>query len=129
MKFFIIGGVAVVALIAGYWLGSVVLAKAIQPKIKEIEKTQAIDRANYLFTLRREIANILVWQDPQRYCKLYQDLCSELNSLKSWRQEELNKRLNELSLKYPFYHDFDIFENKEYVYIRMLFGSNMMSLN
>jgi hypothetical protein len=112
MELFFVG---LVALVFGFFLGAKLIAKGSLPGIKEIQKTQAIDRANYLFTLRRELANILIWRDSQRYVKLYQELCSEFNSFKSWRLEEVNKRLSELSKKYEFYNDFDIIGSKEYV--------------
>lgn len=115
MDFYLIGVIALIALIVGMLLGSKVITKTIQPEIKELLKNRAIDRASYLFTLRREIANILIWQDPQRFVKLYQELCSEINSYKSWRPEEINKHLLELSKKYPEYNDFDCIGIKEYV--------------
>jgi hypothetical protein len=73
--------VGLVALVVGFFLGAKLIAKGSLPGIKEMQKHQAIDRANYLFTLRRELANILIWRDPQRYVKLYQELCSEFNIL------------------------------------------------
>ena len=112
MELFLVG---LVALVVGFFLGFKLIAKAAQPEIKEMQKNQAIDRASYLFTLRRELANILIWRDPHRYVKLYKELCSEFNSFKSWRLEEINKRLSELSKKYPFYADFDTIGKKEYV--------------
>jgi len=112
MELFFVG---LVALVVGFFLGFKLFAKAAQPEIKEMQKNQAIDRASYLFTLRRELANILIWRDPQRYIKLYKELCSEFNSFKSWRLEEINKRLSELSKEYPFYADFDTIGSKEYV--------------
>jgi hypothetical protein len=36
-------------------------------------------------------------------------------SFKSWRLEEINKRLSELTKEYEFYNDFDIIGSKEYV--------------
>ncbi len=112
MELFLVG---IVALVVGFFLGAKLIAKGSLPGIKEMQKDQAIDRSNYLFTLRRELANKLIWQDPQRYLKLFQELSSEFKSFKSWRLEEINKRLAELSEKYPFYDDFDIIESKEYV--------------
>ena len=112
MELFFVG---LVALVVGFYLGAKLIAKGSLPGIKEMQKNQAIDRASYLFTLRRELANILIWRDPQRYVKLYQGLCSEFNSFKSWRLEEINKRLSELTKEYPFYKDFDTIGSKEYV--------------
>ena len=112
MELFLVG---LVALVVGFFLGAKLIAKGSLPGLKEIDKAQAIDRANYLFTLRRELANILIWRDSQRYVKLYQELCSEFKSFKSWRLEEINNRLSELSKEYEFYNDFDIIGSKEYV--------------
>jgi hypothetical protein len=112
MELFFVG---LAALIVGLLLGMKFTAKAALPGIKDIQGTQAIDRANYLFILRRELANILIWRDPQRYLRLYQELSSELSSLGSWRLEEVKKNLAELCKKYPSYDDFDIIASKEYV--------------
>ena len=112
MEFFLVG---LVALIVGFLLAMKLAAKGTAALVKEIEKTQAIDRANYLFTLRRELANLLIWRKPRRYLQLYHELSSELVSLESWRIEEINKRLAELCKKYPSYNDFDIISSREYV--------------
>ena len=112
MELFFVG---LVALIIGFILGMKLTSKATLPAIKDIKGTQAIDRANYLFILRRELANILIWRDSQRYLRLYQELSSELSSLESWRHEEIKRRLAELCEKYPDYDDFDIIASKEYV--------------
>ena len=76
---------------------------------------QAIDRANFLQTLRREIANILVWRDPQRYLSLYREIRQEIRSLQSWRLEDVRRRLAKLRKKYPNYSDFDGVATREYV--------------
>ena len=112
MELFFVG---LVALVVGFFLGAKLIAKGSLQGLKEIDKAQAIDRANYLFTLRRELANILIWRDSKRYVKLYQELSSEFKTFKSWRLEEINKRLSELTKEYEFYNDFDIIGSKEYV--------------
>lgn len=112
MEFFSVG---LVALVVGLMLGLKLAAKEATRLIKERETSQAIDRANYLFTLRRELANLLIWRDPRRYLQLFQELSSEFKSFESWRTQEINKRLLELSKKYPHYDDFDILGSKEYV--------------
>jgi len=103
------------SLIGGFWLGIKIYSKTVIPVLKDKDKTQAIDRANYLMVLRRELANILVWRDPQRYISLHKKLILDSKSLESWRSEEIKKRLAELTVKYPFYVDFDFIGLREYV--------------
>jgi hypothetical protein len=89
--------------------------KSANPIWQEALTTQAIDRANYLGTLRRELANILVWRDPQRYLQFYRKLHAEITSLVSWRHEEVDKRLTELRSRYQFYSDFDAMSTRDHV--------------
>lgn len=107
--------VGVIAFIGGYLGGRKARANAVVPVLNDVSLTQTIDRANYLHTLRRELANILVWRNPQRYLELYRQIHTEILSLKSWRAEEISKRLVELSLKYPNYSDFDFVGTREYI--------------
>lgn len=105
----------IAALIIGFVFGFKSGAKTVVPTLKGTSYTQAIDRANYLQTLRRELANILVWHNPQKYLSLYQQLLAEITSFGSWRPEAIQKRLAELSQKYPIYSDFDVIATREYV--------------
>jgi hypothetical protein len=115
--------VALFALIVGFFSGFKLTAATMTRTLEELSEKQAEDRANYLFTLRRELANILIWRDPQRYLRIFKDLGSKFESLKSWRIEEINKNLSDLSEKYPFYGDFDGIGSKEYV----LYSSSLLS--
>lgn len=103
------------SLVGGFWLGAKLSSKVAIPVLKDRDRTQAIDRANYLRVLRRELANILTWRDPQRYISLHNQLILDSKSLESWRSEEIQKRLAELSVKYPSYDDFDVIGLREYV--------------
>ena len=103
------------SLVGGFWLGAKLSSKVAIPVLKDRDRTQAIDRVNYLRVLRRELANILIWRDPQRYISLRKQLTSDCKSFESWRIEEIEKRLAELSTKYPSYDDFDVIELREYV--------------
>jgi hypothetical protein len=103
------------SLTVGIWLGFKLYSKTIIPVLNDKDKTQAIDRANYLKVLRRELANILVWRDPQRYIALHKKLTLDSKNLESFRSEEIKKRLAELTAKYPFYVDFDVIGLREYV--------------
>lgn len=107
--------VGLVALIGGFMLGAKLTEMAVAPRLNKVSNEQAIDRANYLQILRRELANQLVWRDPQRYLQLYRQLHSEVASFGSWRPEEVRKRLAELCRKYPNYDNFDTIGTREYV--------------
>lgn len=102
-------------LIGGYVIGVKMTSWVTKPVIKDKDLSQAIDRGNYLQTLRRELANLLIWRDPRRYLKLFQQLSTELEGIKFWRLEEVQKRLSELYEKYPNYNDFDVIGSREYV--------------
>ena len=107
--------VGIVALIVGYIFGRKSGARALVPALSQASNTQAIDRANFLQTLRRELANILIWRNPQRFLELYRHIHAEVSSLKSWRPEAIRKRHAELCSKYPNYSDFDAIGTREYV--------------
>jgi hypothetical protein len=70
---------------------------------------------NYLNTLRRELANHLVWQDPDRYLQLYQLIHVETATFKDLQRSQAQARLLELSKKYPQYQDFDLLGTRDYV--------------
>lgn len=112
MELFFVG---LASLIGGYVIGVKLTAWVAKPGVREKDFSQAIDRGNYLQTLRRELANLLIWRDPQRYLKLFQELSAELAPIKLWRPEEVQKRLSELCEKYPNYIDFDAIQSREYV--------------
>lgn len=112
MELFFVG---LAFLIIGYVTGVKITSWATKQVIREKDLTQAIDRGNYLQTLRRELGNLLLRRDPQRYLELFQQLSAELTSIKFWRPEELQKRLSGLCEKYPNYNDFDVIGSREYV--------------
>jgi hypothetical protein len=112
MEVFIVG---LAALVGGFVLGARLNSSSVVPTLTQVSNTQAIDRANFLQTLRRELTNVMVWRNPQRYLQLYRQLNSEILSLRSWRPEETSKRLAELVSKYPHYSDFDAIGTREYI--------------
>jgi len=107
--------IGIVALVGGFVFGSRLAAKEIAPALTRVANTQAIDRANFLQSLRRELANVLVWRNPQRYLQLYRNIHAEMSSLESYRPEEVRKQLMDLCKKYPNYNDFDVIGTREYV--------------
>ncbi|WP_210336185.1 hypothetical protein, partial [Rhodomicrobium udaipurense] len=65
---FIIAGIALV-------IGFIVGVKASQSSsgrvLEHVLIAQAHDRHNLLATLQRELANLLIWRDPERFKCLY----------------------------------------------------------
>lgn len=76
---------------------------------------QAHDRNNLLNTWRREIANLIVWHDPDRYVDLYKTLHAEVSGYKDWKLEALQTKYDEISGRYPNYSDFDPFGTRLHV--------------
>src|SRR5262245_13904843 len=72
----------------------------------DVRTAKAHDRNNLLNAWRREIANMLVWRDPDRYLELYRSLHAEVATYKNWKQGELQAKYDELSKQYPQYEDF-----------------------
>jgi hypothetical protein len=107
--------VGLAALIIGCVLGYRSGVLKVSPLLPEVLNTQAIDRANFTLVLRREIANVLVWRNPQRYLECYSQLHKEIGLLKGLPASDLARRLTELSTKYPNYSDFDAIGTREYV--------------
>jgi hypothetical protein len=70
---------------------------------------QAHDRINLLNTWRREIANVLVWSDPDRYLDFYRTLHTEVSTYKDWTLDALQAKHDALVKQYPQYSDFDGF--------------------
>ena len=115
MEIVVLAVVALLALWFGFSMGAKTHAKAVSPGLAELARAQAIDRANYLQTLRRELANILIWRDPRQYLALYKDLHTEISGFNSWQLEAIKDRLKEVCKTYPNYNDFDQIGTREYV--------------
>lgn len=127
VELIVLAVVAGLALWAGVGLGARGAAKVVAPKIDVISRTQAIDRANYLQTLRRELANIMIWHEPRTYLELYKALHAEVSGYRSWRADAIKARLAELCEKHPNYIDFDHIGTREYVLYSD--GTDMLSNN
>jgi hypothetical protein len=106
---------SVISLALGVFIGFRFIAGSLRPELSSSAQSQAIDRANYLQTLRRELANILIWRDPGGYLELYKTLHTETKSFASWRPDAIKARLAELYSKYPNYSDFDLIATREFV--------------
>ena len=76
---------------------------------------RAEDRHAYLSTLSRELANYMVWHDPDRYHRLYVSLLKEATLLAGLSKENMQKRYDEIAARYPQYRDFDAIGTRPYV--------------
>jgi hypothetical protein len=74
---------------------------------RDVRTAQAHDRNNLLDTWRREIANLLVWRDPDHYIDLYRSLHHEVSAYRKWEKAALQAKFDEISKRYPHYEDFD----------------------
>jgi len=114
MEIVVIGGL-LVAVVLAFNFGSKATASAAKVTIAKLLSDQAHDRMNFLSTLRRELANILIWSDPVRFRQLYQLVMTETGALKDLTSKGAQQRLDALSAKYPNYQDFDIIGTRVYV--------------
>jgi hypothetical protein len=105
----------IIALIGGIAIGIKLQANNARQKIKELMRSQAHDRFHYLATLRREIANILIRQDPDRFLVMYENIIAELQNVSDANRDALKKRFDSLCEKYPQFIDFDAVGTKDYV--------------
>lgn len=102
-------------LIFGIWLGAKVRHAAAQSIFEKAAASQAHDRNNFLALARRQIANLLIWRDPDRFLRTYELLHTEERAIPEMRPEAVRARLRELCNKYPNYSDFDALGTRDYV--------------
>lgn len=82
---------------------------------RDVRTAQAHDRNNLLNTYRREIANVLVWSDPDRYLEFYRTLHAEISTYNEWKIDALQAKHDELAKRFPQYEDFDAFGTRLHV--------------
>jgi|KBSSwiStaDraftv2_1062776.scaffolds.fasta_scaffold199513_2 hypothetical protein len=82
---------------------------------RDVRTAQVHDCNNLLNAYRREIANVLVWRDPDRYLDFYRTLHTEVSTYKDWKIDALQAKHDELAKKYPQYADFDGFGTRLHV--------------
>lgn len=119
MEFLIAIAIIAAIFIAGFSVGAKLAQTAAKSSTgfasDDVLVAQAHDRNNLLNTWRREIANILVWRDPDRYLNLYRTLHTETSAYKSWKSAALQAKFDELCKKHPNYEDFDAFRTRLHV--------------
>jgi hypothetical protein len=68
-----------------------------------------------LLTLRREIANYLIQQDPDRFVRLYEKAHAYSENAQHFTPEHKNAELKVITDKFPQYEDFDLIGTWEHV--------------
>lgn len=112
-------GIVVVAisLVIAFFLGAKFgLRSAVDaPDLASDAVRVANDQRTMLDTWRREIANILVWENPDRYLDLYRTLHGEVSAYSGMKPEVLRAKLGEMCAKYPRFEDFDAMSTRTHV--------------
>lgn len=108
----IVGGIAVITLLAAAFFAGTKFGLAAAADLPnfvsaDIARHHASDQSKMLDTWRREIANILVWNDPERYLNLYRSLHLEVKDYGAWKTQVLREKLDGLCEEYPIFTDFD----------------------
>ena len=115
MEWFILIIVAGGVFVLGFRLGARTTQNNVKVTVNRERVAQAHDRWNLLNSWRREIANILIWEEPDQYITLYRTLHAETSKFKDWKSDVLHSKFDELSKKYPQYIDFDLIGTRTYI--------------
>jgi hypothetical protein len=114
VEIILIGG-ALIAVVLAFTLGAKIASLSNRSTLAKLLSEQARDRRSFLSAIQRELANILIWMDPQRFYQLYQSVMTEEAEIKNLTSSEANHRWDAFSEKYPDYQDFDIIGVRSYV--------------
>ena len=104
-----------VAFVLGFYIGNRATKSSTKHHMLAFVRGRAEDRHAYLSTLDRELANYMIWHDPDRYHRLYSSLHKEAALLSGLSKENMQKRYDEIAAKYPQYRDFDAIGTRPYV--------------
>lgn len=104
-----------VPLVVGFYIGNRATRSSVKQGMLGFVRGRAEDRHAYLTTLSRELANYMIWHDPDRYHRLYGSLLKEASLLSGLSKENMQKRYDEIAAKYPQYRDFDVISTRPYV--------------
>jgi len=120
-----IGAIAIA--IAFLFIGANIGFRLANDRAKQImfrhDNGRAADRASFLLTISRELANQMVWKDPDSFVDFYKQLHAEISGYKSWKPDALRRKHDELAKKYPQFQDFDVIGVRRYV---LTCGDNML---
>lgn len=105
----------IVGLIAGALISFKAMRKDCTEHTKESERLVSYHRSSYLKILQRELANMLIREDPKRFLNLYKKINAESSGIKTAEDAVLKAKQLLLTEKYPQYSDFDLICVRDYV--------------
>jgi hypothetical protein len=105
------------AALLGFFVGTSqrVRQKLNAPLVQQLNDNLAQDRERGLFTFRRELANYMVRNEPDRYLQLYREARRADIGIHNASKQSREAQLAELTAKYPTYDDFDLISAREHV--------------
>jgi hypothetical protein len=84
-------------------------------QVEQLEREKAADVALFLQVLRRELANYLVREDPDRFLKLYERVMDLVSSVEKMDHQALEARFLLISREIPKINGFDYICTREHV--------------
>ncbi|MHC2521691.1 hypothetical protein [Bradyrhizobium diazoefficiens] len=110
---------AMVCLYAGYQFGATSVGKKAQTlfvrKNEESERWRLDAEGRFIDTLRRELANIVVKQNPRRMIALYRKAWAFEREMHMAEQSRVQAELDALTERYRLYDDFDLLGTRHFV--------------
>ena len=101
--------------IVGVYFAARRLAAAQQTIVFRYEKDRATDRHMILSLLRRELANWMLRQSPDRYVATYKDAQLEAERILAQSTVEQEAKYDEIARRHPVYGDFDLIGTSEHI--------------
>lgn len=115
--------VAIAAAVVGFAVGSILAARGalrsaemeFRPQLNQLATASASDRQLLLTTFRRELANILIREDPDNYLRIYREAHSDAMTISNVTPQNRKEMMDAITSKYPMYENFDFIGTREHV--------------
>jgi len=121
----VVGALALVAvLVLGLVLGYKTSMHSLQTGIFRLKRNSVTDRSLLLALVRRDIANVLIRQDPDRFLTVYQKAYEFTKTVGQLSQAAQAQMLKTITDEFPYFSDFDLLSRRDYILeAPLLFGS------
>lgn len=116
-------GTLIVGLVAGLYVGTQAELHAKIPLIQSLLASRTSDRDFLFRVLRRELANWMIWREPDQYQAFYEKLYLSTKVLMASEPRIKQAKYKFLTEKYPMYSDFDLLGVREHVLYGDAFNS------